>query len=36
MFPSTQVANTETFAFMALLVFKLWINKILFINGKDK
>ena len=34
MIASTQV-NTEIFAFMALLVFKLLSDKILLINKKD-
>ena len=32
---STQIANTEIFAFIAVQVFKLLSRKILFINGKD-
>ena len=35
MIPSTQITNTEIFAFMAVLVFKLLGRKILFINGKN-
>ena len=31
----TQITNTETFAFIAALVFKLLSRKVLFINGKD-
>ena len=31
----TQITNTEIFAFMALLVFKLLSHKVLFINRKD-
>ena len=29
----TQITNTETFAFIAVLVFKLLSRKVLFING---
>ena len=32
---STQITNTETFAFIAVLVFKLLSRKVLFINRKD-
>ena len=32
---STQITNTEIFAFIAFLVFKLLNRKVLFINGKD-
>ena len=35
MITSTQVTNTEIFAFIAVLVFKLWSHKMLFINRKD-
>ena len=35
MFASTQITNTETFAFIAALVFKLLRRKVLFINKKD-
>ena len=35
MIPSTQITNTEIFAFIAVLVFKLLGCKGLFINGKD-
>ena len=31
----TQITNTEMFAFIAVLVFKLMSRKILFINRKD-
>ena len=31
----TQITNTETFAFIAVLVFKLLSYKVLFINRKD-
>ena len=31
---STQITNTETFAFIAVLVFKLLNRKVLFINRK--
>ena len=31
----TQIRNTEVFAFISVLVFKLLIRKVLFINGKD-
>ena len=31
-----QVTNTEVFAFIAVLVFKLLSHKVLFINRKDK
>ena len=33
---STQITNTEIFAFIAFLVFKLLNRKVLFINWKDK
>ena len=32
----TQIINTEIFAFIAALVFKLLSRKVLFINRKDK
>ena len=32
---STQIADTEIFAFIAVLVFKLSNRKVLFINRKD-
>ena len=32
---STQIRNPEIFAFKAVLVFKLFSRKVLFINGKD-
>ena len=32
---STQTTNTEIFAFIAVLVFKLLSRKVLFINRKD-
>ena len=35
MIASTQITNTETFAFIAALVFKLLSRKVLFINKKD-
>ena len=35
MIASTQITNTETFAFIAVLVFKLLSRKVLFINKKD-
>ena len=35
MIASTQIANTEIFAFTAALVFKLSIRKVLFIRRKD-
>ena len=35
MIVSTQITNTETFTFIALLVFKLFGRKVLFINRKD-
>ena len=35
MIASTQIANTEIFAFIAVLVFKLLSRKVLFINRKD-
>ena len=34
MIASTQITNTETFAFMPVLVFKLLCRKVLFINRK--
>ena len=36
MIVSTQITNTEIFAFIAILVLKLLSRKILFINRKDK
>ena len=30
-----QITNTEIFAFIAILVLKLWNRKVLFINRKD-
>ena len=36
MMASTQISNTEIFAFIAVLVPKLWNRKVLFINRKDK
>ena len=35
MVPSTHITNTEIFAFIAVLVFKLMSRKILFINRKE-
>ena len=35
MIASTQITNTEIFAFIAVLVFKLLSWKVLFINRKD-
>ena len=35
MISSTQITNTEIFAFIAALVFKLLSRKVLFINRKD-
>ena len=35
MIVSTQIINTESFALIAVLVFKLLSRKVLFINGKD-
>ena len=35
MIASTQITNTEIFAFIAVLVFKLLGRKVLFINRKD-
>ena len=35
MITSTQITNTEIFAFIAALVFKLLRRKVLFINRKD-
>ena len=35
MIASTQITNTEIFAFVAVLVFKLLSRKVLFINRKD-
>ena len=36
MVTSTQITNTEIFAFIAILIFKLLSRKVLFINRKDK
>ena len=36
MIASTQIRSTETFAFIAVLDFKLLSRKVLFINRKDK
>ena len=36
MIASIQITNTEIFAFIAVLVFKLLSRKVLFINRKDK
>ena len=35
MIASTQITNTDIFAFIAVLVFKLLSRKVLFINKKD-
>ena len=35
MIASTQIANTEIFAFITVLVFQLLSHKVLFINRKD-
>ena len=35
MIPVTQIANTEIFTFIAVLVFKLFSRKVLFVNIKD-
>ena len=35
MIAATQIRNTEIFAFIAALVFKLLSRKVLFINRKD-
>ena len=35
MITSTQIANTEIFAFIAVLVFKLFSRKVSLINRKD-
>ena len=35
MITSTQITNTEIFAFIAVLVFKLLSRKVLFTNRKD-
>ena len=35
MIASTQIANTEVFAFIAVLIFKLLSRDVLFINRKD-
>ena len=34
MIPSTQIANTELFAFIAVVVFRLFTRKALFTNRK--
>ena len=36
MMASTQITNTEIFAFIAVLAFKLLSRNVLFINRKDK
>ena len=36
MITSTQITNTEIFAFIAVLVFNLMCRKVLFINKQDK
>ena len=35
MIASTQITNTEIFAFIAVLIFKLMSREVLFINKKD-
>ena len=35
MIASTQITNTEVFAFIAVVVFNLLSRKVLFINKKD-
>ena len=35
MIASTEIANTEIFAFIAVVAFKLLSRKVLFINSKD-
>ena len=35
MIASTQIINTEIFAFIAVVVFKLLSRKVLFVNRKD-
>ena len=35
MIASTQITNTEIFAFIAVPVFKLWNRKVLFVKRKD-
>ena len=35
MFALTQITNTESFAFIAVLVFKLLSRKVLFINKNN-
>ena len=35
MIAAKQITNTKIFAFIAILVFKLWSRKVLFINRKD-
>ena len=36
MIASTQITNTEIFAFIAVLAFKLLSSKVLFINGQER
>ena len=36
MIASTQITNTEIFAFIAVIIFKLLSRKVLFINKKKK
>ena len=36
MIASTQIANSEIFAFVAVVVFKLLSGQFLFVNRKDK
>ena len=35
MIASTQITNTETFAFISVLIFKLLSCKVFFLNRKD-
>ena len=35
MVSSTQITNTEIFALIAVVVFKLFSRKVLFVNRKD-
>ena len=35
MIPSTQIINTEMFAFIAVVAFRLLSNKVLLVNRKD-
>ena len=35
MVSSTQITNTEIFALIAVIVFKLFSRKVLFVNRKD-